>query len=242
MMELTEVTKIYNRGAANEFASVRGVSLSLSAGEALILKGPSGSGKTSLLSLMGCMNRPTSGRIHIKGGAIAELLGAGPDTAVDVSTLPERFLTLIRRRMFGFVFQQFNLVRGISALENVMLPVYPTGEQRSAIRERAQSLLDGFGVGHRAAARVEQLSGGEQQRVAIARALINQPLLLIADEPTAHLDTALSREFLSIAASLKVSGTTLIIASHDPLVYGAGFVDRVLEMRDGLLVAAGDGA
>jgi putative ABC transport system ATP-binding protein len=142
--------------------------------------------------------------------------------------------------MFGFVFQQFNLVRGISALENVMLPVYPTGQHRSAIRKRAAELLADFGVSHRAPERVELLSGGEQQRVAIARALVNSPRVLIADEPTAHLDTALSREFLDIAASLKAAGTTLIIASHDPLVCQAPFVDRVVEMRDGLLVTSGD--
>lgn len=236
MIQITDVTKIFNRGAANEFASVRGVTLGVTAGEALVIKGPSGSGKTSLLSLMGCMSRPTSGRIRISDPDLSELLGAEPEASLEVATLPERFLTLIRRRMFGFVFQQFNLVRGISALENVMLPMYPTGEHRSAIRKRAVELLADFGVAHRSAVRVELLSGGEQQRVAIARALVNRPKVIIADEPTAHLDTALSRDFLDMAASLKTSGTTLIIASHDPLVCQAPFVDRVVEIRDGVLV------
>lgn len=239
MIQVTDVTKIFNRGAANEFASVRCVTLGVTAGEALVIKGPSGSGKTSLLSLMGCMSRPTSGRIRISDQDLSELLGAEPGASLEVATLPERFLTLIRRRMFGFVFQQFNLVRGISALENVMLPMHPTGEHRSAIRKRALELLADFGVAHRATVRVELLSGGEQQRVAIARALVNRPKVIIADEPTAHLDTALSRDFLDMAASLKTSGTTLIIASHDPLVCQAPFVDRVVEIRDGVLVRPG---
>ena len=239
MIQTIDVTKIFNRGAANEFASVRGVTLGVTAGEALIIKGPSGSGKTSLLSLMGCMSRPTSGRIRINDPDLAEKLGAELGASLEIATLPERFLTLIRRQMFGFVFQQFNLVRGISALENVMLPMYPTGEHRSAIRKRAEELIAEFGVAHRATVRVELLSGGEQQRIAIARALVNRPKVIIADEPTAHLDTGLSREFLEIAAALKTSGTTLIIASHDPLVCQAPFVDRVEEIRDGLLVRPG---
>jgi putative ABC transport system ATP-binding protein len=236
MIELTDVAKVFNRGEANEFSPVRGVTLTVLAGEALVLKGPSGSGKTSLLALMGCMSRPSSGRIRISGPVTAEVFGTDPEEAVDVSALPERFMTLVRRRLYGFVFQQFNLVRGISARENVMLPLYPTGRERAAIRERADALLTEFGIGHRAGTRVELLSGGEQQRVAIARALANEPAVVIADEPTAHLDTALSGEFLQMAARLRERGTTLVIASHDPLVCNAPFADRVLEMRDGCLL------
>jgi putative ABC transport system ATP-binding protein len=185
------------------------------------------------------MSRPSSGRIRLSGPVTAEIFGTDPETAVDVTSLPERFMTLIRQRLYGFVFQQFNLVRGISARENVMLPLYPTGERRGAIQKRADALLAEFGIAHRAGARVELLSGGEQQRVAIARALVNAPAVVIADEPTAHLDTALSREFLEMAARLKERGTTVIIASHDPLVCSAPFADRVVEMRDGRLLEPG---
>ena len=156
-----------------------------------------------------------------------------------MTSLPERFLTEIRRRTFGFIFQQFNLVKGITVLENVMLPAYPLGEKHGVVKKRALALLEMFGLGERAAAKVEWLSGGEAQRVAIARALMNDPPVIIADEPTAHLDSKLSVEFMEIIARLKEQGKTAIIASHDPLVFGAAMVDRVVAVRDGLL--DGDG-
>ena len=154
---------------------------------------------------------------------------------VEVTSLPERFLTDIRRRTFGFIFQQFNLAKGISLLENVMLPSYPLGEDHGLVEERAHALLDLFGLGTRASAKVEWLSGGEAQRAAIARALMNDPPVIIADEPTAHLDSKLSVEFMEIIAHLKAQGKTAVIASHDPLVFDAGIVDRVIAMRDGMI-------
>jgi putative ABC transport system ATP-binding protein len=236
MIELIDVTKVFNQGEANEYRAVRGISLELIAGESLVIKGPSGSGKTTLLSMLGCMNRPTSGRIRLTGDTIAGLVGSAPSDSVEVTTLPERYLTAIRRRMFGFVFQQFNLIRGITALENVMQPAYPVGIPRRQIRHEAEELLASLGVGHRQKALIEHLSGGEQQRVAIARALINKPSVLIADEPTAHLDSKLACEFMDIAADLKSKGTTLIIASHDTLVHESSLADRKIVVRDGLLV------
>jgi putative ABC transport system ATP-binding protein len=154
----------------------------------------------------------------------------------DVSGLPERFLTEIRRRTFGFVFQQFNLVRGLSALDNVMLPAYPLGLPYGQLREKAENQLAGLDLGHRRAARVEWLSGGEQQRVAIARALINDPEVIIADEPTANLDTTLSRQFLDILGRLIGEGRTVVLTSHDPLVVESSVVGRVVRLRDGRLV------
>jgi putative ABC transport system ATP-binding protein len=225
MIELSEVRKVFNEGGANEFVALAGVSLALGDERVTVLTGPSGSGKTTLLSLVGCMARPTSGRIRLDGR--------------DISRLPERFLTAVRRSTFGFVFQQLHLVRGIDVLENVMLPAYPLGVPRARLRERAFALLAQFGLAGRAAARVEWLSGGEAQRVAIARALINEPAVLIADEPTAHLDTRLSREFLDIVGRLKAEGSRLIIASHDPLVHGSPLADRVVAMRDGRIDGAG---
>ena len=133
------------------------------------------------------------------------------------------------------MFQQFHLVRGLTVLENVMLPAYPLGESRTALRRRALELLEQLGIRKRGFARADWLSGGEAQRVAIARALINDPRVIIADEPTAHLDSKLAREFMSIVSDLRERGKTLVIASHDPIVLRSPVVDRALTMRDGLL-------
>ena len=225
MIRLVEISKVYNAGRTNAFVAVDTVTLTIAARTVTALQGPSGSGKTTLLSLAGCMARPTSGRIF---------LGER-----ELTSLPERFLTDVRRRTFGFVFQQFNLIKGITVLENVMLPAYPTGERHGVVRARALELLDRLGLADKGPARVEWLSGGEAQRTAIARALINTPAVLIADEPTAHLDTSLSREFMEIMGQLKDQGTSILIASHDPLVRDAAVIDRIVEMRDGRLVSGG---
>jgi putative ABC transport system ATP-binding protein len=221
MIELQQITKVFNEGKPNEHVAVDRVSLTLEAHKVTVLKGPSGSGKTTLLSVLGCMARPTSGRIMLQDR--------------EVSSLPERFLTEIRRKTFGFIFQQFNLIQGINVLENVMLPAYPLGERYSALKQKAEELLDLFNLHHKAHAKVEWLSGGEAQRTAIARALVNNPAVVIADEPTAHLDTKLSRELMDLVERFKAEGKTIIIASHDPLVHEAAVVDRVVEMRDGRL-------
>ncbi len=219
MLELKNICKVFNQGKSYELVAVDEVTVSLEAKKITVFKGPSGSGKTTLLSLAGCMARPTSGRIFLGDR--------------ELSSLPERFLTEIRRTHFGFIFQQFNLVKGISALENVMLPAYPRGGPHGALKKHAQELLELFGIEGRASSKAEWLSGGEAQRTAIARALINDPGVIIADEPTAHLDTKLSREFMDIVGRLKEQEKTVIIASHDPLVYEAAMIDRVITMRDG---------
>lgn len=225
MIELQSVRKTFNAGKPDEFMAIRGISLSIEPEKATVLKGPSGSGKTTLLSLIGCMARPTSGRIWILGK--------------EISSLPERFLTGIRRKTFGFIFQQLNLIRGITVLENVMLPAYPIGEGYSSIKKRALHLLDLLDITAKANSKVERLSGGEAQRVTIARALMNDPSVIIADEATAHLDTELTLEFLEILGTLKNEGKTLLIASHDPLVYESRVVDRVVNLRDGHIAEEG---
>jgi putative ABC transport system ATP-binding protein len=225
MIELRDVGKVFNSGKPSEYVAVRGVDLDVSAHELTVLKGPSGSGKTTLLSILGCMARPTNGRI---------MLGCR-----EITSLPERFLAEIRRNTFGFIFQRFNLIKGISVIENVMIPAYPGGEKRAPLVQRALALLDTFNLGPKAEAKIEWLSGGEAQRVAIARALINNPSVIIADEPTAHLDTKLSREFMETMLTLKEGEKTLLIASHDPIVYDSGIVDRVIEMRDGMVIDTG---
>jgi putative ABC transport system ATP-binding protein len=219
MLTLSNVTKIFGKGNPNECVALDNVSLAIEPRRITALTGPSGSGKTTLLTLIGCMARPTSGRIWLD--------------AREITSLPERFLTEIRRGTFGFIFQQFNLIKGLTTLENVMLPAYPTGERFKPLKKRALQLLDLFGIAPKASAKAEWLSGGEAQRAAIARALINDPEVIIADEPTAHLDTTLSKEFMEIMTRLNRDGKTIIIASHDPLVHDAGAIDAVIRMRDG---------
>ncbi len=226
MIELRDVTKVFHEGRPDEHVAVAGVSLGIASGRVTVLRGPSGSGKTSLLTLIGCMARPTTGRIWVAGR--------------EVTSLPERFLTDVRRHTFGFVFQQFHLLRGISTLENVMIAAYPLGEPRSVVARRARELLEGLGIAGRAGTRSDWLSGGEAQRAAIARALINDPAVVIADEPTAHLDSRLAGEFMAIVADLRARGKTVVIASHDPLIHASPVVDRVVPMRDGKLDGVGD--
>ena len=222
LIALKDITKIFNRGRPDEFTALSGVSLEIEPRRLAVFKGPSGSGKTTLLSIVGCMAKPSEGRVFVQGR--------------EVTSLPDRFLTDIRRHTFGFIFQQLHLVRGVSALENVILPAYPSGERLAALREKGLRLLDLLGLANRADTKIEWLSGGEAQRVAIARALINEPAIVIADEPTAHLDTKLSLDFMATMERLKAEGKTILFASHDPLVYESAMVDRVLEMRDGRIV------
>jgi putative ABC transport system ATP-binding protein len=241
VIELLRVSKTYNSGKSNQFTALRDVSLTIGQGKVTVLQGPSGSGKTTLLTLIGCMARPTSGRIMLRNLGAATFPGVEEGGEVEITSLPERFLTGIRRSAFGFIFQHFNLVRGITVLENVMLPAYPTGETHGGVRKRALQLLEMFEIARHAPSRVDLLSGGEIQRVAIARALINDPAVIIADEPTAHLDTKLSIEFMAIVGSFKKEGKTILIASHDPLVYDANLVDSVVLMRDGEIISGGSG-
>ncbi len=219
MISLAHISKTFNAGKQNEFTAVKGITLSIPLNTITVLKGPSGSGKTTLLSIIGCMARPTAGRITVQGR--------------EITSLPERFLTEIRRNTFGFIFQNFNLIKGVTVLENVMFPAFPAGARHRAVKERALGLLEKLKIASKAQQKVEQLSGGEQQRAAIARALINEPAVIIADEPTAHLDSELSMEFMNTMAGLYAEGKTILIASHDPLMAESESTHRVIELRDG---------
>jgi len=223
LISCEQLSKTYNPGRPDVFNALVNAELSIREGEVVAFTGPSGSGKTTLLSLIGCLNRPTHGRVMVDGK--------------EVSRLPERFLTQVRRQTFGFVFQQFHLLREVSVLENVLLPLYPENIGFAAMHQRGEEVLGRLGLAGKARMKVRNLSGGEQQRVAIARALINAPRILIADEPTAHLDKALAEEFLAIMAELNQQGKTILIASHDPLVYEHAMVQHVLSLRDGRIVA-----
>ncbi len=222
LVQVEDVTKTYNRGAPDEVRAVRGVSMTVSSGEVLVLEGPSGSGKTSLLTVIGCMSRPTSGQVVVGGRR--------------VSRLSEVALTAIRRSTFGFIFQQLHLIPNLSVEDNVMIPMIPTGLPTAEMKQRVRRVLADMHLEHRLAAPAGRISGGEQQRVAVARALVNEPSIVIADEPTAHLDSKLSSELLEILADLNAGGTTVIIATHDPRVIEHSIVDRRLLLGDGALI------
>ncbi|MBT8329851.1 MAG: ABC transporter ATP-binding protein [Desulfofustis sp.] len=222
-IELTAVEKYYNRGAPNQVHALRTVDLSITSNETVCIHGPSGSGKSTLLAILGGIIGPTSGSAVVDGRKLARL--------------PDRFLTLYRQQHIGFIFQRFRLIPELSVVENVTLPLLPLGIRPAERKRRGWDLLKRLEIGHRGDFLAAEISGGELQRAAVARALINDPSIIVADEPTAHLDTRLSEDFLSIMAELKDLGKTIIIASHDPLVSGHPIVDRCLYLRDGRLTA-----
>jgi len=218
-LRAVEASKVFNEGQHNEVRAIQEVSMEVGEGKCVVLEGPSGSGKTTLLSLLGCMNRPTNGRIFVEGE--------------DVSKLSERFLALKRRQDIGVVFQHFNLVEDLSAMRNVEIPLLPTGTRRKERHRVAGELLEKFGIRDKAGFDVELLSGGEKQRVALARALVNDPAIIVADEPTAHLDTGLTKDLMGEFSKLKEEGRTMVLCTHDPIITEQDFVDRTLHMRDG---------
>lgn len=219
LVELESVTKIYNQGRANEVKALSDISLAVEEGSMICLQGASGSGKSTLLAIIGCVMLPTSGRAAIAGTRL--------------SRLPDRFLTIHRRQTIGFIFQQFNILPNLTVLDNIALPLLPLGISPRVRRERARALMDKLSISHRQNFLASQISGGELQRVAIARALINNQPLILADEPTAHLDSRLSEEFLTIMVDLKMAGKTIIIASHDPLVTEHPAIERIISIKDG---------
>jgi putative ABC transport system ATP-binding protein len=219
--ELVDVGKVFSRGPTLIHA-VRDVELTIEAGELVALEGPSGSGKTTLLQLLGALDRPSSGHVRFEGRDLAEL--------------PDGELAELRLRSFGFVFQQFNLIPTLTALENVEAKLAPTGIGADELTERSRALLEEVGLGDRATHLPAHLSGGEQQRVAIARALSVEPHVILADEPTGNLDTATGAEIIETLAGLAARrGTTVIVATHDAAL--AGRAPRRLGMRDGRLLA-----
>ncbi|WP_041076381.1 ABC transporter ATP-binding protein [Thermotoga caldifontis] len=220
IIRVENVRKIYRMGET-EVRALDGVSLTVEEGEFLIVMGPSGSGKTTLLHLMGCLDKPTEGEIYI--------------ASTPVSKLSDAQLAKVRNKMIGFVFQQFNLLSRLTALENVELPMIYAGVPKSLRRKKAKELLELVGLGDRLHHRPTQLSGGQMQRVAIARALANDPVVLLADEPTGNLDSKSGEEILKIFSELNERGQTVVIVTHDPEVASRG--DRIIRMRDGKIVA-----
>lgn len=223
MIELEGVNKKYNHGMINEVQALTDIHLRVEKASLVCLQGPSGSGKSTLLGIIGCAFPPTSGRAEIAGRKI--------------SRLPDNFLTRHRRETIGFIFQRFNLLEELSVLDNIVLPLLPLGISPGVRKERARTLMEKLHIAHRASFPAGQISGGELQRVAIARALILDPPIVLADEPTAHLDEELSHQLMEIVVQLKSEGRTIVVTSHDPLVANHSGVDRVEEMRDGRIVA-----
>jgi putative ABC transport system ATP-binding protein len=225
-MEVTKienVTRNYKIGKV-ETRALRGVSLTIESGEFTALVGPSGSGKTTLLQLIGCLDQPTSGQVFVNGK--------------DVSRLNRNQRADMRRGTIGFVFQFFALIPTLTAYENVEMPLLLNGRGASERRERVMHLLDMVGLADRAHHRPDQLSGGEQQRVAVARALAPEPTLILADEPTANLDTANGKQVMETMLRLnQETGITFVFATHDPRVIK--YARRVITLRDGLIVENG---
>jgi putative ABC transport system ATP-binding protein len=216
-LEISHVTKRYGSGAT-EVVAVQDVSLSVAPGEIVLIMGPSGSGKTTLLSMLGALLKPSEGEIQLNGDVI--------------SGMKENRLPDIRLRQFGFIFQDFNLLSALSALENVAIVAELAGTKSSVARKKATAVLTELGLGNRLNFLPEKLSGGEKQRVAIARALINDPALILADEPTANLDSKIGHEIMRLLRSVaKEQGRSVVIVSHDQRI--KDIADRVLWLEDG---------
>ena len=224
VISVRDLTKTYDLGEL-QVQALRGVSLDVAPGEFVALTGPSGSGKSTFMHLLGCLDRPTAGQYVLNGS--------------DVSTLSSRDLARVRNTRIGFVFQGFNLLSRTSALENVELPLlYAGGLASSERRERATEALASVGLGDRLGHHPNQLSGGQQQRVAIARALVNNPTLLLADEPTGNLDTKTSVEVMGIFQRLNVErGITIVLVTHEADI--AEYGTRIIAFRDGLVRSDG---
>jgi putative ABC transport system ATP-binding protein len=221
LFELERVSRFYRRGDSIVRA-VDGVDLTIGAGEFVALEGPSGSGKTTLLQLLGTLDRPDEGSIVFEGRPL--------------QALDDRALASLRLNALGFVFQQFNLIPTLTALENVEAALAPRGVQGNALGERAAALLDEVGLAARVDHLPSHLSGGEQQRVAVARALANEPRVILADEPTGNLDTKTGADVIDLLAGLgERHGTTIVVATHDATL--AARAPRRIAMRDGAVVA-----
>ena len=220
LLSLSRVSREYDMGSV-VVRALRGVSLTIDEGEFVAIVGPSGSGKSTMMSIIGCLDRPTAGEYHLAGTPVA--------------TLSDDRLAAIRSRTIGFVFQSYNLLPRTSAIENVATPLLYQGVGRRERHARARAALERLGLGDRLRHEPRELSGGEQQRVAVARAIVTDPAVILADEPTGNLDTASGRDVLEVLKALNAGGRTVVLITHDPSVAAAA--RRQVHLRDGALVA-----
>ena len=222
MIEVKGVTKVFNPGRPNEMTALEDVSFEVGENELVILKGPSGSGKSTLLSLIAALQKPTRGEVVVRGER--------------VNKLSEDFAALYRRHTIGFIFQKFNLIPTLSVFDNIVTPLMTEGISEKELEAKARRVMEEFAIAHKAGEMARNLSGGEQQRTAIARALVNDPPIILADEPTANLDAKLSQAFLEYVRRIKAEGKTIVIATHDPLFFDLAIADREIELKDGKVV------
>jgi putative ABC transport system ATP-binding protein len=219
VIRLQDVTKVYHMGAV-EVHALRGVNLEVAEGELVAIMGPSGSGKSTLMNIIGCLDQPSGGQYYLDSIAVGQLT--------------DNQLAEIRNKKIGFVFQNYNLLPRTSAMENVEVPMIYAGVPPSVRRARAISALENVGLGDRLHHKPNELSGGQQQRVAIARSLVNEPSIILADEPTGNLDTKTGREILSVFQRLSSDrGITIVFVTHDPEI--AACTKRIIRLRDGLV-------
>jgi putative ABC transport system ATP-binding protein len=218
VIDVRELTKDYSRGSSVVHA-LRSVSLAVEAGEFVAVMGPSGSGKSTFMNLVGCLDRPTSGSYLLDGAEVTQL---------DATQLAD-----LRSRKLGFIFQGFNLLPRMTALENVMLPMTYAGVPNALRKRRALTALEAVGLGSRVQHRPNEMSGGQQQRVAIARALVNAPSLILADEPTGNLDSQTSLEIIAILQRLNRDGATIVLVTHEPDI--ASYCSRTVVFKDGVV-------
>jgi len=218
---LENISKIYNEGTPQAFEALSAIDMRVDRGECVILSGVSGSGKSTLLALIAALDKPSNGKIVVKGELI--------------SKLPDLHASEYRAKRIGVVFQHFNLLEDLSVEENVIVPLIHSGLPLPTIQEMAAKSMQRAAIGHKAAQSVKELSGGEKQRCAIARALVHEPELILCDEPTANLDKANSLKFIEILEMLHTLGKTIIVATHDPLFEKLSFVSRVIHMEDGVI-------
>ncbi len=221
IIKLDNVWKIYQLGEM-QLPILKGISLDINRGAFVVILGPSGSGKSTMLNMVGCLDLPTKGQIFLDNQ--------------DIAKMSEDELAQVRGRKIGFIFQQFNLLHNLSALENVMIPMVFQGKSEKERTERAKSLLISLGLEDRMNHKPTELSGGEQQRIAIARALSNDPEIIVADEPTGNLDSGTGKKIMEILINLhKNEGKTIIVVTHDPTI--ANYSSQVVHIKDGQLVA-----
>lgn len=222
MIRLRGVNKIHDPDGPGCFQALWDIDLDVEPGQAVVVQGVSGSGKTTLLSILGALSRPTSGQVLIAGRQVAKL--------------PDVHASAFRLATVGFLFQDHRLLPQLSVLDNATVPLLPTGDSPARITDLALAALETAGIAHKAAQKVRDLSGGEKQRCAIARALVNDPQLLLCDEPTSNLDSDSRRALLDTLEALKGRGKTILVATHDPVFDGQDWVDRTVRLREGRIV------